>query len=103
APTPERKVRRKTNFQNAWAEARVLISAHRKRLAIGLALMLVSRVAGLLPPISSKILIDQVIGQHRGALLLPLALAVGAATIVDAIATFALSQVLGVAAQRAIA
>ena len=95
--------KRKTNLTNVWDEAKVLIRAHRGRLALGLVLMLISRVAGLIPPASSKYLIDYVIGRQRGDLLLPLALAVGAAALVDAVTSFALSQVLGVAAQRAIA
>ena len=95
--------KRKTNVANAWAEARELIWAHRGRLALGLALMLVNRLAGLVLPASSKFLIDDVIGRGRAELLLPLALAAGAATLVDATTAFALSQVLGVAAQRAIA
>jgi ABC-type multidrug transport system fused ATPase/permease subunit len=95
--------KRKTNVANAWAEARELVWAHRRRLALGLGLMLVNRFAGLVLPTTSKYLIDDVIGKHRADLLVPLALAAGAATIVDAISGFALSQVLGVAAQRAIA
>src|SRR5205085_3581287 len=93
---------RKTNVANAWAEARVLVWDHRHRLALGLALMLVNRFAGLVLPTTSKYLIDDVIGKHRAELLVPLALAAGAATIVDALSGFALSQILGVAAQRAI-
>ena len=99
---PEPK-KRKTNVANAWAEARELVWAHRGRLALGLVLMLVNRLAGLVLPASSKFLIDDVIGQGRAELLVPLALAAGAATVVDAATAFALSQVLGVAAQRAIA
>ena len=95
--------KRKTNIVNAWAEARELVWAHRGRLALGLVLMLVNRLAGLVLPASSKFLIDDVIGRGRAELLLPLALAAGAATVVDAATAFALSQVLGVAAQRAIA
>jgi len=95
--------KKKTNIANAWAEARELVWAHRSRLALGLALMLVNRLAGLVLPASSKFLIDDVIGQGRAELLLPLALAAGAATVVDAVTAFSLSQVLGVAAQRAIA
>jgi len=95
--------KRKVNVANAWAEARELVWAHRGRLALGLALMLVNRLAGLVLPATSKFLIDDVIGQGRADLLIPLALAAGAATVVDAVTSFGLSQVLGVAAQRAIA
>ena len=95
--------KRKVNINNAWAEARELVWAHRGRLALGLALMLVNRLAGLVLPATSKFLIDDVIGQGRADLLMPLALAAGAATVVDAVTAFSLSQVLGVAAQRAIA
>jgi subfamily B ATP-binding cassette protein MsbA len=86
----------------AWQEAKALIWARRGRLALGLALMLVSRLAGLVLPASSKYLVDDVIGKGRADLLAPLAYAVGAATLVQAVTSFALSQVLGVAAQRAI-
>jgi ATP-binding cassette, subfamily B, putative efflux pump len=95
--------KRKTNVANAWAEARELVWAHRGRLALGLVLMLINRLAGLVLPASSKFLIDDVIGRGRAELLVPLALAAGAATLVDAVTAFTLSQVLGVAAQRAIA
>src|SRR5438132_6877188 len=86
----------------AWQEARALIYAHRQRLSLGLVLLLVNRVAGFVLPASPKWLIDRVIGQHRPDLLLPLALATGAATLVQAVTGFGLSQILGVAAQRAI-
>src|SRR5688572_3729581 len=86
----------------AWRDARELIWAHRYRLALGMALMIVNRLVGLVLPASSKYLIDEVILKHRAELLMPLALAAGAATLVQASSSFALSQVLGVAAQRAI-
>jgi subfamily B ATP-binding cassette protein MsbA len=92
----------KTNYSNAWREARQLIWQHRSRLALGLGLMLVSRLAGLVLPWSSRYLIDQVVGQKRADLLGVIAAAVGVAAIVQAIASFGLSQILGVAAQRAI-
>src|SRR3954451_5410819 len=95
--TPKKNV----DYSNAWQEARTLILARRGRLALGLALMMVNRVAGLILPATSKYLIDDVIGKHRADLLVPLALAAGAATMVQAVSSFALSQVLGVAAQRA--
>jgi len=98
APKPPKKA----FTAGAWEEARGLIYAHRKRLSLGLVLLLVNRAAGFVMPSSTKWLIDKVIGQHRPQLLVPLALAAGAATIVQAITGFGLSQLLGVAAQRAI-
>jgi ABC-type multidrug transport system fused ATPase/permease subunit len=86
----------------AWREARALIVAHRRQLTIGLVLMLVSRLTGFVMPASTKYLIDDVIGKHRADMLLPLGLAVGAAALVQAASGFALSQVVGIAAQRAI-
>ena len=97
------QLKKKTNVANAWAEARELVWVHRGRLALGVVLMLINRLAGLVLPTTSKFLIDDVIGRGRADLLMPLALAAGAATLVDAMTAFALSQVLGVAAQRAIA
>ena len=97
------KQKKSIRWSAASAEARALVKHHRKRLALGLALMLVSQGAGFVLPASSKFLIDDVIGKGRLEMLWPLALAVGAATIVGGAASFALSQVLGVAAQAAIA
>ncbi len=94
--------KKKIRYSAAWEEARGLIWAHRYRLAIGFTLMLISRVAGLVLPATSKYLIDEVIGRRNVDLLPTLAFAAGAATVVQAATTFALSQVLGVAAQRAI-
>jgi ATP-binding cassette, subfamily B, putative efflux pump len=86
----------------AWEEARGLIWKHRKRLALGLGLMVINRLAGLVLPTTSKYLMDDVVGKQNWDLLPKLAMAAGAAAIVDAATSFANSQVLGVAAQRAI-
>ena len=94
--------KKKVSASAAWREARELVWTHRRRLSIGLILMLASRLAGLVAPATSKYLIDDVIGKKRTDLLMPLALAAGLATLVQAITSFANSQILGVAAQRAI-
>lgn len=94
--------KKRPSLSNAWRDARELIWAHRRRLALGLVLMVVNRLAGFVLPSSTKYLVDEVIIKHRGDLLLTLALAVGVATLIQAVSSFGLSQVLGVAAQRAI-
>ena len=94
--------KKRVNPKDAWRDARDLIWAHRYRLALGMLLMIVNRLVGLVLPASSKYLIDDVIVKHHSELLVPLALAAGAATLVQALSSFALTQILGVAAQRAI-
>jgi ABC-type multidrug transport system fused ATPase/permease subunit len=94
--------KKKLDSAAAWREFRELIWFHRRRLSIGLTLMMISRLAGVVLPALSKKVIDDVIGKGRHELLMPIALIAGAATIVQAITSFGLSQILGVAAQRAI-
>ena len=92
----------KYDSARAWAEARALIWTHRRSVGIGLAMMLVSRAAGLVLPGSSKWLIDEVLTKQQFELLIPLAAAAGVASVVQAITSYGLSQVVSVAAQRAI-
>jgi subfamily B ATP-binding cassette protein MsbA len=99
---PAAEPKRKLDTRRAWREAKELLHQHRKSLTVGLGLMLVSRLAGIVLPASTKYLIDEVIGKHNSHLLLPLALAAGLATLVQALASYANSQVVSVAAQRAI-
>src|SRR5687768_4793801 len=96
------EAKRKRLTAAAWRETRALLAARRGRLAVGMVLMLINRFAGLVLPASSKYLIDDVIGRGQVELLQTLAWAAGIATLVQASSSFALSQVLGVAAQRAI-
>jgi subfamily B ATP-binding cassette protein MsbA len=96
------KTPKKAFTAGAWEEARALIWRHRKRMAVGLGLMIVNRLAGLVLPTTTKYLMDDVITQGHWELLPTLAMAAGGATLVDAGTAFANSQVLGVAAQRAI-
>jgi subfamily B ATP-binding cassette protein MsbA len=98
---PEAK-KKSLRFSDAWREARQLVIAHRGRLAAGAGLMITNRLVGLVLPASSKYIIDDVIGKGKFGMLTPIAIAAGAATLVQAVTSFSLSQVLGVAAQRAI-
>ena len=94
--------KKRVTASSAWREARELIWIHRRRLVLGLTLMLVSRLASFVLPLSSKWLFDEVVTNGRADLLPTIALAVVGATTVQAVTSFALSQILGVAAQRAI-
>jgi ABC-type multidrug transport system fused ATPase/permease subunit len=102
AAGPETKRRKLPPLSTVWREARDIVWARRGRLAVGLLLMVISRLAGLVLPASSKYLIDEVVGKRHAELLVPLALAVMAATLVQAATSFGLSQLLGVAAHRVI-
>jgi len=86
----------------AWREAKQLLWQYRRGLAVGFGLMIVNRLAGFVLPGSTKFLIDDVVGAGRAELLLPLVAAVAGATVVQAASTFALAQVVSVAAQGAI-
>ncbi len=80
-----------------------LIRPRRAILALGFVLMVINRVSGLVLPYSTKFLIDSVIVKHRSEMLKPLVLAVLAATVVQGITSFSLTQLLSKAAQRLIA
>lgn len=98
----EHSAKKKVTLSVVWLEARQIIWARRGRLALGFGLLVVSRLAGLVLPASTKILIDDVMGQNRADLLLWIALAAGTATLIQSASSFLLSMILGVAAQRSI-
>ncbi len=97
-----KKKKKKINYSEAWIEAQAIIWRNRKRLGLGLALMLVSRAAGFVLPLSMKPIVDGLFLENDTSILPWIVAAVAIATVVQAITSFALSQVLGVAAQRAI-
>ena len=79
-----------------------LVRARKGRLALGLFLMAINRLAGLILPGTTKFLLDEVIGKGNRQMLTLLVFAAGAATLVQAVTSYALAQVLGKAAQRSI-
>ncbi len=95
--------KRKVDFANVRAEAAHLVRQHRRTLAIGLGLMLINRLSGLVIPALPKFLIDDVFANGRTELLTPLVLAAIGAALLQATTSFTLSQVVSVAAQKAIA
>jgi ABC-type multidrug transport system fused ATPase/permease subunit len=67
-------------------------------LLVGLLLIIINRLAGFALPLSTKVLIDRVIGKHNGYLLAPLVGILLLATLVQAVTSFALAQSLSRAA-----
>ena len=98
----EEKKKKKIDYSSAWAEARKLVWDARWRLLVGSILLLVSRLAGMVLPASTKYIGDEVFTKQRYDLIKWIALVIGISTIIQGITSFALSQILGVAAQRAI-
>jgi ABC-type multidrug transport system fused ATPase/permease subunit len=99
---PEEKKKKKVNYSGAWAEAKKLIWQARWRLLAGGVLMLISRLAGMVLPASMKFIADNIFLQHQYQYIKYVAAGIGAATLIQGITGFSLSQILGVAAQRAI-
>src|SRR5215831_8909152 len=91
------------HLKSAWPLLRELIRPRRGMLAIGFALMLVNKLCSLVLPGSPKFLIDYVINGHRPDLLAPLVGAIFAATIIQGITSFSLTQLLSKEGQRLIA
>jgi ABC-type multidrug transport system fused ATPase/permease subunit len=79
-----------------------LVRPRRGLLALGFVLMVINRVCGLVLPYSQRFLIDTVIIKRHIAGLKPLVLTVLAATIIQGITSFSLTQLLSKAAQRLI-
>src|SRR3982075_4244362 len=97
----EQKQKRKNAWKNlpdVWA----LIKPRRGLLALGFVLMAVKRVAGLVLPASTKYFVDNVISKRQVQLLTPIVLAVLAATLLQGLTSFTLTQLLSKSAQKMI-
>jgi ABC-type bacteriocin/lantibiotic exporter with double-glycine peptidase domain len=90
-------------LRELWPDIREMMRPRRKVLIVGFILMAISKVCGLVLPTSSKYLIDNVIGKRQLWLLTPLVLAVLAATVVQGVTGFAITQLVSKAGQRLIA
>ncbi len=100
--SPAKTEKRKNAWKNlpdVWA----LMKPRRGLLALGFLLMAVNRLAGLVLPASTKYLVDNVIGRRQIQLLTPIVLAVLAATVVQGLTSFTLTQLLSKSAQKMIA
>jgi subfamily B ATP-binding cassette protein MsbA len=104
APQAEpKKKSAKQQLKSAMPMILELMRPRRGLLACGFLLLLIGRICGLMLPLSPKYLIDDVIGKHRPDHLLPLVGAVIAATLIQGVTSFSLTQLLSKEAQRLIA
>jgi ABC-type multidrug transport system fused ATPase/permease subunit len=108
ASAGEPKTRKPIGSRVLIDDALELIQARRGRLALGLCLMAANRLAGLVLPWLSKSLMDSVvlakgIGMAARMHKLGELVTIGAtATVIQAITSFSLAMLLGIAAQRSI-
>src|ERR1700737_1747100 len=96
---------RSKKLKSAWKalpDVWALIHPRRGLLILGLGLMAINRLSGLILPASTKYLVDDVIGKKQTHLLTPIVLAVVAATIIQGLTSFTLTQLLSKSAQRMI-
>ncbi len=100
---PKPKGKTSDHLRSALPLLKELVRPRRKLLAFGFVLMLINRGAGLVLPGSTKFLVDNIIIKHQTAMLLPLVLAVLAATTIQGATSFTLTQLLSKEAQRLIA
>jgi ABC-type multidrug transport system fused ATPase/permease subunit len=103
AANPEQK--KKSKLQQLRSVAPFLwklIRPRRLLLAVGFVLLVINRVTGLVLPLSMKFLINDVIPRRNSHLLMELITAVLSATAIQAITSFALTQLLSKEGQRLI-
>jgi ABC-type multidrug transport system fused ATPase/permease subunit len=102
---PSAPLKASEKLKNAWEalpDVWELMKPRRAILALGLLLMCMNRVAGLILPGSTKYLVDDVIGKRHTHLLVPLVLAVLAATVIQGLTSYSLTQLLSKSSQRMI-
>ena len=101
----EQKKKKKLDRQRVRAllgDAWDLIWRSRRRLLLGIPLLLLNRVTSIILPWLTKVLIDDVIAKGHHELLWELAVASAGAAAIGATTDYALAQLLGMAAQRSI-
>ena len=92
-------------YKTSWKslpEIWALIKPRRGLLALGFVLMGVNRVCGLVLPASTKYFVDNVVIKRQINLLTPIVLGVLAATVIQGLTSFTLTQLLSKSAQRMI-
>jgi subfamily B ATP-binding cassette protein MsbA len=98
----EEKKKKSPPIRTILEDALELIAARRGRLALGFGILFINRLAGFVIPFMPRYLLDEVLGKGQRQLLPTLVLAAAGATVLQAVTSYALSQILGKAAQRSI-
>jgi ABC-type multidrug transport system fused ATPase/permease subunit len=90
-------------LRELWPDIREMMRPRQRVLAVGFLLMFINKVCSLVLPGSTKFLIDNVINKRQTQWLLPLVLAVVAATIIQGATSFGMTQLVSKAGQKLIA
>ncbi|MCD9017408.1 ABC transporter ATP-binding protein [Parachryseolinea silvisoli] len=97
--TPKPKAKNKVSIAHVF---KTIVWPRRKALAIGLVLIIISRMAGLVLPGATKYLMDDVIAKHDLEMLKWLLIIVTVSITVQSVTSFVLTNLLSVEAQRLI-
>ena len=103
SPPAKPKASQSERFRELWPDLREMIYPRRGLLAVGFVLMVINRLCGFVLPLSVKYLIDLVVKKRQVDWLMPIVEAVLAATLIQGITSFSLTQLLSKAAQKLIA
>src|SRR6202521_6204314 len=99
---PKKKKFDRARIRVQLRDAGDLVWRSRRRLLLGLPLLLINRLSSIVLPGVTKFLIDDVIAKGHHELLWKLAAISAAAAAIGATTDYALAQILGMAAQRSI-
>jgi ABC-type multidrug transport system fused ATPase/permease subunit len=103
-PKKDSKAAKKSpSLKAIWPDLREMILPRRNLLIFSFFLMVVNRLTGLVLPLSSKYMMDNVIVGKQMNLLMPIVLAVVGATLIQGVTSFSLTQLLSKTGQRLIA
>ncbi len=102
ADQPTKQKLDRQRFRTLLRDAGELIWRSRRRLLLGLPLLLINRLTNIVLPGITKFLIDDVFVKRHYDLLWKLAVIAAGAAAIGAITDYALAQILGMAAQRSI-
>ena len=99
--SPSKRLDKKSKYTLSKA-FKTIIWPRRKLVFIGLVLIVISRLASLVLPWQSKVLLDEVIPEENFTKLYSLLVYVGLALILQAVTSFLLTRILSVQAQYVI-